>query len=267
MLTATQLEQFDRDGFLVFPEMFSGCEVRKIQAEVERLKSATTQALKQTASDEIRLFYDLHNEEAPTPSLLFAHMARMPRLLDVARQVTRDDALYMFHSKCNVKEAIVGDYFQWHQDFGSWRPDGIQRPEPVTFMVMAQEATELSGCLYFLPGSHNLGLQEPDPPPDGSGYGLRTVPPARLIEVMTELPRPVAITGKPGTCAIFHSNLMHASGHNLSKDPRWHLYFVYNPVSNKPLPVTNPRPEYKCARNAAPLVRTTDVLPELQELH
>ncbi len=263
MLTNADLERYDRDGFLLLPDMFTAQEVAAIQAEIARLKNASTSAaLKQAGGDEIRLFYDLHNEKSETPSPLFAHMARMPRMLGLAQQVTRDEALYMFHSKCNLKEAIVGDIFQWHQDYGSWTIDGIPRPDVVTVMVMAQEATELSGCLYFLPASHKLGLQNPADADAATGYGLRPVPPKRMMGLMNELPRPVAIAGRPGTCAIFHSNLIHASGHNLSKDSRWHLYFVYNPVSNKPMPVPNPRPEYKCARNAAVLRQGSDTFPE-----
>jgi ectoine hydroxylase len=260
MLTPAEIEQFDRDGYLIFPELFSLQEVSLIQKEIARLQADSPYAVRQK-DGEVRLFYSLHDEKAQTPSPLFTHMARTPRLLGTAQQVLRDDQVYMYHSKCNVKEAITGEIFQWHQDFGVWQFDGVPRPDAVTFMVMAQEASELSGCLYFLPGSHKLGVQDPDPRDTTSASSLRNVPAKRMIEIMKEFPRPVAVSGKPGTCAIFHSNLMHASGHNLSKDPRWHIYFVYNPVANQPAAVANPRPSHQCARDFTPMTLVSDNLP------
>jgi ectoine hydroxylase len=63
----------------------------------------------------------------------------------------------------------------------------------------------------------------------------------------------VAITGAPGTVVLLHCNLLHGSGHNMSRHSRWHIYTVYNPVANRPGPVDNPRPEWVVARNHAPL--------------
>ena len=64
---------------------------------------------------------------------------------------------------------------------------------------------------------------------------------------------PVPVVGGPGTVAMFHPNLVHGSGHNMSTHARWHLYFVYNAVSNVMAPVKDPRPAYKASRKAIPL--------------
>lgn len=261
MLTSQQIEQFDRDGYLIFPGLFSAEEVALMQAEVKRLQVESPYKVHQH-DGLVRLFYNLHDENSALPSALFQRMARTPRLLGTAQQVLRDDQVYMYHSKCNIKDAIIGEIFQWHQDHGVWRFDGTPRAETVTFMVMAQEASELSGCLYFLPGSHKLGLQDPLPPGDSPAARLRAVPPQRMIEIMRDSPRPVAVTGAPGTCAIFNSNLLHASGHNLSMNSRWQLYFVYNPVANRPAPVPQPRAQYQCARDFTPLTIGPDSLED-----
>jgi ectoine hydroxylase len=68
----------------------------------------------------------------------------------------------------------------------------------------------------------------------------------------------VPITGKPGTVVFFHPNILHASGHNLSRHNRWAIYIVYNPVANRPNDVPNPRPDYVRSTNFAPLVAGTD---------
>ena len=70
---------------------------------------------------------------------------------------------------------------------------------------------------------------------------------------MAESPEPVAIKGKPGTVVFFHCEILHASGHNLSRHDRWAIYYVFNPVSNQCRPVDNPRPDYVRSVNTAAL--------------
>ena len=65
--------------------------------------------------------------------------------------------------------------------------------------------------------------------------------------------RPVAVAGKAGDAALFHCNLFHASGHNLSPQNRWQAYFCYNTVANRPADVDDPRPDHVRSRNWTPL--------------
>lgn len=261
MLTQEQIEQFDRDGFLIFPDLFSPDEVEATRSEIRRLQEESRDVVREKSGDAVRMFYRLHDERSATPSELFQRMARMPRLLRPAQQVLRENDLYIFHSKCNVKEAIDGATWQWHQDYAIWQYDGVPTPNLVTFMVMADDATEIGGCLYVIPGSHKLGVQEPDLDHETDSYKLQVVPKKRLIEIMETSPRPVPVVGKAGTGMIFHSNLIHGSGHNMWKDPRWHLYFVYNPVANKTRDVENPRPEHVRSLDFRPLAASSDTLP------
>src|SRR5690606_9501439 len=111
-----------------------------------------------------RMLYGLHECDGPTGSRAVEDLSRSSRLLQAARDVLRDEA-YLFHTKCNLKEAITGEIWQWHQDFGYWRTDGLSEPRLVTTMLMLDRATELGGCLYFVPGSHKAGTI--DAPFDG----------------------------------------------------------------------------------------------------
>src|SRR3546814_15800102 len=78
----------------------------------------------------------------------------MPRLLEPARQIRDEDELYVYHSKCNLKPAINGAVFQWHQDYGHWKHDGVAEPDLTTALIMLDSASQLGGCAYFIPGSH-----------------------------------------------------------------------------------------------------------------
>ena len=80
-----------------------------------------------------------------------------------------------------------------------------------------------------------------------------------IRDVLRTSPAPIPIVGEPGTAVLFHCQIVHASGHNLSANDRWHVYMAYNPSANRPNPVpANPRPDYVVSRNYTPLVQTED---------
>jgi ectoine hydroxylase len=84
------------------------------------------------------------------------------------------------------------------------------------------------------------------------------VPKAELLSIMERSPEPVPVTGPPGTVVFFHCNILHASGHNLSKRARWHVFMVYCCVANRPQDVPNPRPEWVRSRKWRPLQTVSD---------
>ncbi|SPD68626.1 protein of unknown function (plasmid) [Cupriavidus taiwanensis] len=46
-----------------------------------------------------------------------------------------DEALYVYHTKCNLKTAIDGSVWQWHQDYGTWNLDGVPKPSLTTALI------------------------------------------------------------------------------------------------------------------------------------
>ena len=252
-LTPDQIAQYDRDGYLVFPELFSPAEVAILRREAARVALVEADAVVREGSARApKSLFRIHETDGPTASEAFRAACRLERSLGVAQQLLRDEALYLHHSKINVKAAIEGSVWPWHQDYGSWQRDGIARADMATFMIALDQAADFNGCLYLLPGSHRLGRSEPyfD---TSTAYKFWALPPARIKEMMGECPPPVALVGKPGLGAIFHCNLMHASGHNLSAADRWQVYFCYNTVANRPQDVEAPRPDYVRSRNWTPL--------------
>jgi ectoine hydroxylase len=258
-LTQAQLDQYERDGFLIFPELFSSREVAAMKDELRRIQGIETDHLVRERSGGVaKTIYRVHEADGPTASPPFHAASRAPRLLQPARQVLGDEELYVYHTKCNLKTAIDGSVWQWHQDYGSWRRDGVPEPHMTTALVMLDEPTEMSGCLYFIPGSHKVGNLEPEMDDRTTSYRLWVVPKDTLVGIMERSPEPVPITGKPGTVVFFHCNVLHGSGHNLSRHDRWATYFVYNRVANRPMDVPNPRPDYVRSTNWAPLPLGSD---------
>jgi ectoine hydroxylase len=258
-LTQRQLDAYERDGFIVLPGLFNAGEVAAMKDELARVQALDTDHLvREKAGDGVaKTIYRVHDAASPTASSVFHDAARSPRLLDPAKDLLQDEALYVHHTKCNLKTAIDGSVWAWHQDYGSWKRDGMPHARPTTALLMLDAPTEFNGCLYFIPGSHKLGNLEPRFD-ESTGYKFWVVPKERLLEIMARSPEPVAITGKPGSVVFFDCNILHASGHNLSRHNRWAIYVVYNPVINACMPVADPRPEYVRSVNTTPLVTGSD---------
>lgn len=252
-LTDTQLAAYERDGFIVLPELFCAEEVAAMKSELKRIQQIDTDHLVREKTGGIaKTIYKVHERHSPTASPVFHTATRAPRLLQPAQQLLKDPDLYIHHTKCNLKTAIDGSVWQWHQDFGTWHRDGIKNPNITTALIMLDDPTEMGGCLYFIPGSHKLGSLEPAFD-ESTGYRFYVVPKPTMLDILAKHPTPVPIKGKPGTVVFFDANIVHASGHNLSGTDRWQAYVVYNQVKNKPDNVENPRPDYVRSTNFEPL--------------
>ncbi len=253
-LTDAQIAQYDRDGFLQFEGLFDPDEIALLKSELARVGTAESDAIIRERTGSTRTIYRSHEPDGPTASPVFERLVRTPRFLEPAQQVLRDDELYVFHCKANIKTAIDGTVWLWHQDYGYWQHDGIPQSTMATFLVMLDEATELGGCLYFVPGSHKRGVLPAIKDTTTTSYPQWAIEKEAMRAFLRESPAPVAITGKPGTAVIFHCNIVHGSGHNLAANDRWHVYIAYNPCANRPNPIPpNPRPEYVVSQNYAPL--------------
>ena len=251
-LNTKQLEDFERDGFLIFPGLLTQDEVNALRCESDRLATIEADYIKRERNGALRTIFRVHEDDGPTRSAAFRALSRTPRLLGTAMQLLRDEDLYIFHTKINLKPAIEGTIWAWHQDFGSWQLDGVPTPGMITYLVMLDEAEEIGGALYLLPESHKLGTV-PHIEDKAVGalnqYSLRR----DVLVGALEARKPIAVCGAAGTVAVFHSNVIHGSGHNMSARDRRQLYVVYNPVANKQRPVPNPRGDFVASRNHAPI--------------
>jgi ectoine hydroxylase len=268
-LTAEQIETFDRDGYLVLPNLLDADEVVLLRAELARVSHVVDERImREKDNDAPRIIYGLPDIGGPTFSQAYYDLARNARVLGPITDVLQED-VSLFHIKCNFKEAIDGGYWQWHQDYANWSTnDAAPQPRLLTAMVMLDNATEMNGCLYFVPGSHKLGVIKPAWDDVSTSYPLWIVGKDQMIAITADLGDPVAVTGSPGTVVLFHANMIHGSGHNMSPRPRWQVYLVYNALSNVLGPVPKPRPDYQANRKVERLVvsevkKLTEVAREL----
>ena len=152
-LDEDQLEAFERDGFLILPELFSKAEVAALCAPLPALFAQDDPAnVREKHGGEVRTAMGLHLRDA-----VFAQLVRDPRLVEPAQQILGAD-LYIQQAKVNVKPAFVGEVWQWHYDFATHRgEDGVPEPLALNLHVFLDDVTELNGPLYFIRGSHHHG--------------------------------------------------------------------------------------------------------------
>lgn len=264
-ITDDEVRQFEQDGFLVLPGLISEKEVELLKSELDRVCRIDDERIVRERAGGPRMVYGIHDCSGPVGSKAYDALTRSPRILNAVKKILKED-VYVYHTKANTKEAIDGAIYEWHQDYTNWNiMDGTPKHDILTVMVMLDESTELGGCLYFVPGSHKYGIIKPDVDEDAVAAAIQRVvdhgepmrvPKDKMIEIVREKGEPVPIVGKPGTVAIFHGDMVHGSGHNMSIHSRWILYIVYSTVSNTPQEVPKPRKEYKAARHA-PIAEAT----------
>jgi ectoine hydroxylase len=226
-LTPTQLESFDRDGYLFFPGLFSAPEVKALTDEVPALYAQRRpENVREKTGDVVRTNFAAHLYSAP-----FARLARHPRMVEPIKQVFGED-VYMHQFKINGKQAFDGDVWQWHQDYGTWRNDD-QMPEAraMNVAIFLDEVNEFNGPLMFIPGSHKLGVLDAEHDTSTTSYPLWTIN-HEVVGKLVERGGIVAPKGPVGSMILFHGCLVHASSSNLSPWNRVSVYLSLCAVSN-----------------------------------
>ena len=114
-LGSKQISDFDRKGYLVFRNLFSGLEVTILRQEASRIATLETECIiREGRSGAPKTMFRMHEADGPTSSAPYNSASRLPRVLGAAKQVLRDEELYMHHSKINMKAAIEGTVWPWH---------------------------------------------------------------------------------------------------------------------------------------------------------
>lgn len=116
-LTSEQLASYMENGFVLLLKLFSAKEVEAMRAELACFGTLKTDHILREKTGAIRTvftLYDAVSRTFPVPTM----RPRVPRLIGPMRQILNDGDLYMYPSKLNLKEAVDGAVWQWHQDYG-----------------------------------------------------------------------------------------------------------------------------------------------------
>ena len=263
-LTQQQILFYKENGFLLLENVFNTEEVQVLLNEMDEVikEDGPRRILEKNGS--VRSFFAPH-----FTSEIFDKTNRLDRLVVPSRQLIGDD-VYVHQSKINVKAAMLGDWWEWHQDYPYWKnDDGMPKPDVLTAMIFMNETNEFNGPLLLIPGSHKNGEFDDQPndieaDPNDSEWYAEYLKSASFMTSLTsnlkyKLERKTiadwvakkgiySAKGAPGSVLFFHGNVFHASSNNLSPWDRFTYLITYNSVSNKLPNIAEPRPEFIAIR-------------------
>jgi ectoine hydroxylase len=226
-LTPSQLNQFERDGWLMLENLFSAEEVATLMNDVPRIFALRRdEVVREKDGETPRSAF-----AAQTYSDPFRRLGRHPRLIEPVQKIL-DGPVYLHQFKVNAKAAFDGDVWQWHQDYGTWqRDDGMPEPRALNIALFLEDVTTFNGPLMFIPGSHNDGVLGAGHDTATTSYPLWTLD-QKTVAALANEKGMVAPLGKAGSVLMFHSNLVHGSPGNISPFSRTIVYISACHVDN-----------------------------------
>ena len=260
-LSAEQIEEFDRNGFLVLENLFEEAEVEAMQDELRHLLADPSSlddetVITEPGGSEVRSIFAIHAQ-----SRLMHRLASDERLAGVAGYLL-DDEVYIHQSRLNYKPGFKGKEFYWHSDFETWHTeDGMPRMRALSMSVLLADNTANNGPLMLIPGSQRVYVSCVGETPENhylqslkkQEYG---VPDDQVLTELAYKHGIAAPTVKPGTVVMFDCNTMHGSNGNITPFPRANAFMVYNAVSNRleaPFGAETPRPRFVATREVEPI--------------
>lgn len=247
-LRQEQISAYRERGFVFLDSLFDAEEVELLRRAFHRDSGiAGEHRIMERDSTDVRSVYASHLRQSE-----FASLIRSPRLLGPARQLL-DGEVYLYQLKVNSKSPFTGGGWSWHQDYTAWRlADRLPAPLLLNVVLLLDDVTEHNGPMIFVPGSHRhdperAGRRSPEPlsgqhlDPDDIGLGRDDLRP--LVDRFGM----VSGTGRAGSVLLFHPEIVHGSGTNMSPYQRRLLIITYNDVHNRPL--GRPRAEYLVGRD------------------
>lgn len=250
-----QVRHYNEHGFLLVEGGLSQPLAARVEEMGQRLlaSSGACRVLEKDGRS-VRSVNGFHLDDP-----FFAALVRDPALLDPAVQLLGSPA-YVHQSKLNVKAALGGDLWEWHQDFFFWhRLDGLPRPEALTAAIFLDPADDLNGPVLLAPGSHRMGLLETTTRGDGDwsqdlSASLRfPLRPEALFQALAACGIRAAKGGR-GSILFFHCCLLHGSSVNMSARDRRMLFLTYNAAGNRPTASEPLRPAIVASRDWQPLL-------------
>lgn len=243
-----------KQGFCVVKNIFSISEIELINQNVNNyLASEHDGIVYEKDSSVVRAIHGLHLFDS-----FFMELAKNKFIIDFSQKYL-SDFVYIHQYKINMKKAIEGQSWPWHQDYVYWKEaDHIENPHLLTAAIALDDITMLSGPLCVIPGSHQFGDLTKYEGVTTGGWA-KDVSSDLTYKIDKNILAPlIAENGheflicNAGDVIFFDPQLAHASSNNISPSERRLLLITYNAVSNAPIKKSN-RPIFLSAVDFTPI--------------
>jgi ectoine hydroxylase-related dioxygenase (phytanoyl-CoA dioxygenase family) len=219
LLDEAVVQSFERDGFVVVPDLLTVEELDRYGAAVTAAVAHRTRHDTTPIDEKSRYqqsFVQCMNlwEDHPDVAPLVFH----PALGRAAAELLRVDAVRLWHDQALYKRA-GGRVTDPHQDHPYWP---IKETASVTAWIPFEGSTLESGAMAYLPGTHAIGLRKFVNIFFGEPEDILADPEVAGIEpVFVEVPR--------GSVAFHHGLTVHLAGANRTDRDRAVQTIIYFP--------------------------------------
>jgi len=230
MLTQAQIDEYNKVGAIVVPDVLSPADVQSLRDATDHF---VREARKVSAHDEVYDLEDTHSPDMPrvrrikTPHLhhpAYAAIMRHPGIIAVLQSLWGPDIRFDT-SKLNMKSAGYGAPVEWHQD---WAFYPHTNDDLAAVGVMVDDMEMENGPLMIIPGSH----QGPTFDHHANGAFCGAMDPSnRDCDYASAIP----LRGKAGSITVQHVRAGHGSAPNLSNRDRRLLLFQFRAADAWPL--------------------------------
>jgi ectoine hydroxylase-related dioxygenase (phytanoyl-CoA dioxygenase family) len=235
-LSAAQREQFECEGYLVLPAVFSGEEIGRMRAEADRILELilnSSVALKRRSGRldwrELSNGTQIVRKIQPINDLsdYLAGISNDPRLIVPMRQIMGHEPILM-EEKLNYKQPLphrveeieirsTDDRFPVHNDWAYYRSENYPQ-DILSSAISLDDCPPESGPIHVWPGSHREHLEHEQVP-----IGLQ------VNSTLIDHDGGVDILAPAGSVMIFHALLVHNSRSNTSGRPRRIMIYSHYP--------------------------------------
>ena len=219
ILTPTQADHYNTEGYVVVPDFLSSDQVAVFLAEMDSVSAGSTLADHDATRMEMEPNQPLDGNQVrrlyePCGNYpLFRRFADSEQLLDAVEALIGPDLVYHY-SKINMKPAGVGSPVEWHQDL-SYYP--LTNRGSISILFYLDDATVENGCLQVIPRRHRDDLLSHST--NGFFQGR--------VTDESEASLAVPVPGDAGTVIFMHAMTPHASIANTTEHPRRTLILSY----------------------------------------
>jgi len=214
-LEASAIDQFEQSGYLSPVPVINESQANRYRARLEAY--------------EAQLGHPVQGPLRTKPHLLFKWVDELMRdktILDCIEDLIGPNIL-CWNSWFWIKEANSPSYVSWHQDSQYW---GLDTSKLVTAWLALSPASESSGCMRVMPGSH---LEEPMVHQDLYNDDNLLTRGQEIVDI--DESKAVSMPLHTGEMSFHNIRIAHASGPNVTDDRRIGLSLHYMPPQTSQL--------------------------------
>ena len=206
---AEMRDTFDRDGFLIVPNLLDRDETKRLKEECRGiLEEARANAAKR-GEDPKNVIRNGVYVGLAARSDLFREAVADPRILDILEAIYSPNIEFL-SDKFVFKNEDTDFDSPWHQDWHYW--GGANK---ISIWIPFDDARVENGTLKLLPGSHKGVVVHDGKDDEGIGFGHR------LRRGVVDENLAVTAIADAGAAVFFSDLTLHASHPNIVRADRW----------------------------------------------